>query len=313
MSRDMLAAIGGGALSGLLYVGALGGILGLALVVELPLFLVGLALGTRGMLAAGLAGAVPVLVAGGAEGLMNYALTTAAPAAVLARQALLRRRAEEAEGPEGEVEWYPPGLLITWLAGLALLLLATAMLFFAGSECGLAGAVGEPTLRVLTQVYPKADPGQIQAVAGMIAPMMPGIALSGWMVLTAANAIGAQALLARFGRALRPSPRMESLALPGWLPLAFAAGAALMLLGGPAGFFGGNAVFILAVPFFFAGLGVVHAVVRKSGARTGALIVFYALMVTFGWPVALIAALGLIDQWVDFRARWLRDAVNRKE
>ena len=310
MSRDMLAAIGGGALSGLLYAGALGGMLGLALVVELPLFLAGLALGTRGLLAAGLAGAVPVLVAGGTEGLMNYALTTAAPAAVLTRQALLWRRAE---GSEGEVEWYPPGLLITWLAGVALVLLATAMLLFAGSEGGLAGAVGESTLRLLTNVYPKADPGQIQAIAGTIAPVMPGVALSGWMALTAANAIGAQALLTRFGRALRPSPRMEFLALPGWLPLAFAAGAALALLGGPAGFFGGNAVPILAVPFFFAGLGVVHALVRKSGAGTGALVVFYALTVTFGWPVVLIAALGLIDQWVDFRGRWLRDAANRKE
>jgi hypothetical protein len=309
----MLAAIGGGALSGLLYAGALGGMLGLALVVELPLFLAGLALGTRGMLAAGLAGAVAVLVAGGAEGLMNYALTTAAPAAVLARQALLWRRAEGSKGTEGEVEWYPPGLLITWLAGLALLLLASAMLFFAGSEGGLAGAVREPTLHVLTQVYPKADPGQIQAIAETLAPTMPGIALSGWMVLTAANAIGAQALLTRFGRALRPSPRMESLALPGWLPLAFAAGGALVLLGGPAGFFGGNAIPILAVPFLFAGLGVIHAVVRKSGAGTGALIVFYALTVTFGWPVVVIVALGLIDQWVDFRARWLRDAANRKE
>jgi hypothetical protein len=30
-------------------------------------------------------------------------------------------------------------------------------------------------------------------------------------------------------------------------------------------------------------------------------------MAMFGWPVLLVAALGLVDQWVAFRARWPRE------
>ncbi|HLF58544.1 MAG TPA: DUF2232 domain-containing protein [Alphaproteobacteria bacterium] len=309
MSRNMLAAIGGGALSGLLYVGALGGVLGLALFMELPLFLAGLGLGTRAAVVAGVAGVIPVLFAGGAEAALNFAMTTAAPVVVLSRQALLWRRAEESKE---DVEWYPPGLLITWLAGIALALLLAAMLVFSGTEGGLAAVVRESTLQVLTRLYPNAESTRIEAFATAIAPVVPGIALSGWTLLVAGNGIAAQALLARFGRALRPSARMEALTLPHWLPLALAGCAALALLGGPAGFFGANAFLVLGVPFFFAGLGVVHALVRKSGAGTVALVVFYGLTAAFGWPVVLIAVLGLIDQWVDFRARWLRDAVDKE-
>jgi len=304
-----MVALGGGALSGLLYVGALGGVLGLALVVQLPLFLVGLSLGTGAAVAAGVAGMLPVLVGGGGEGALNYALATAAPVAVLTRQALLWRR----EGEQGETEWYPPGLLVTWLAGIALALLLAAMLAFSGSEGGLEGLVREATVRALTRMSPAAETSEIKAFAAAIAPIVPGLALSGWMLLVAANAAAAQALLVRLGRALRPSPRMEAVATPGWLPLVFAASAALALIGGPAGFFGANAFFVLAMPFLFAGLGVVHALVRKSGAGPLALVAFYGLVAVFGWPVVLVAVLGLIDQWVDFRARWLRNAADKED
>ena len=54
-------------------------------------------------------------------------------------------------------------------------------------------------------------------------------------------------------------------------------------------------------------LGVVHALVRRLSGGPLALIAFYVIMAMFGWPVLLVAALGLVDQWVAFRARWPRE------
>lgn len=302
MPGHMLVAVGGGILSGLFYAGALNGVVGLALVVQLPLFLVGLGFGTAAVVTACAAGLMPVLLAGGAEGAFNFALTSAAPVVVVTRQALLWRRSD------GDVEWYPPGLLVTWLAGIAFALLAAAMVLFAGREGGLEGYVQEATAKIFAAMSANGGNPNAQAMAAQLAPIVPGLALSGWILIMAGNAALAQALLVRFGRAQRPSPRLDSIALPAWLPLAAAAVAGLAFLGGAVGFFGANALFIVAMPFFFAGLGVVHALARKWGAGPLPLVVFYMLTAAFGWPVAMIAGLGLVDQWMDFRTRWRRGA-----
>ena len=76
---------------------------------------------------------------------------------------------------------------------------------------------------------------------------------------------------------------------------------------GTSGFLGWNAVAILTGPFVVAGLGVVHALVRRLSGGLCALVAFYAVMAIFGWSVLLVAGLGLIDQWVMFRTRGRSD------
>ena len=60
---------------------------------------------------------------------------------------------------------------------------------------------------------------------------------------------------------------------------------------------------VLWLPFFFAGLAVVHAICRRIGARTAVLVVFYVFLVLFTWPAVLVAGLGLVDHWLGFRRR----------
>jgi hypothetical protein len=302
MSKQTLAVLGGGAASGLLYALALGGVLGAALLAPLPLFLAGLGAGLAASLWASAIGLLLAGAAGGLEGAVNYAVASAAPVVVVTRRALLNRAAAG-----GGVEWYPPGLVLTWLTGLGVAVLIGTMILLSGAPGGLEAEVDRAVAAALAGMPPGANMAQIEAFAHAIAPILPGLGIAGWLMVVALNGILAQGLLVRFGQNLRPSPRVEDVELPNWMPLALAAAVAAAFLGGSAGYAGKNATAVLAVPFFFAGLGVVHALVRRLSGGPLALVAFYAIMAMFGWPVLLVAALGLVDQWVAFRARWQRE------
>lgn len=68
-----------------------------------------------------------------------------------------------------------------------------------------------------------------------------------------------------------------------------------------------NLALVLLVMYLFAGLGVVHGAVARSGASVGWLIAVYVLMVVaLPQMILVLALLGLIDTWVNFRARFGR-------
>jgi len=106
---------------------------------------------------------------------------------------------------------------------------------------------------------------------------------------------------------LRPSPDFTMMVLPRWLPMV---AAALLIcavaIPGTLGFFATNAALIAALPFFLVGLAVVHMAAKRISAGPMLLILFYILMLLFGWPVAIVAFLGLIEQMAGFRQRLAR-------
>ena len=60
---------------------------------------------------------------------------------------------------------------------------------------------------------------------------------------------------------------------------------------------------ILLVPFFYLGLAVVHTFARDSRYRGWMLIATYGSMLILGWPVVLVAMLGLFEQGLGLRRR----------
>jgi hypothetical protein len=124
------------------------------------------------------------------------------------------------------------------------------------------------------------------------------------MVMTATNGSLAQGLLSRFGASWRPSPDLAALGLPLWIPilLAFATGATA--LGGTARFLGINVMIALAVPFCLAGLAVLHTVARRFSRPAIPLVTFYVLAGVFGWPLLVVALLGLLDSSFGLRRRF---------
>ncbi len=305
MPTAFMAALGGGAVSALLYVSVVFagvGALILGYLAPLPLLLVGLWFGFAATTAAGVVGAMLVATAlGGFMGPLGYVLTGAVPAALVARQALLARQTET-----GDVEWYPPGLLLLGLTGFGIAAFFVAVVLALGEPGGLEGMVRR-TLQGMAQRFaaPGGEPPPPEAF--WLAPALPGLVVVSWLVMTIVNAALAQGLLMRFGRNRRPPMRLAELELPGWVVLAFAGVvAAAMVLPDWLGFLALNVALVLSLPFGLAGLSVVHAFANRQTAKVALLVGFYLFLFLFGWPILLMIGLGVIEQWIGLRRRWAR-------
>jgi hypothetical protein len=113
-------------------------------------------------------------------------------------------------------------------------------------------------------------------------------------------------VLARFGVSWRPSPDLASLTLPTWVPVLFGIAAAAMAGGGTARFLGINVTIVLAIPFCLAGLAVLHTLARRLQRPQIPLVTVYVLAGLFGWPLLVIAILGLLDALFGLRRRFVR-------
>jgi hypothetical protein len=72
---------------------------------------------------------------------------------------------------------------------------------------------------------------------------------------------------------------------------------------GPSSDMAAQGVLVMLVPYMFAGLAVLHGLASKQGRGKGWLIAVYVLLVVIPQVTLLLAALGLVDTWVDFRRR----------
>jgi hypothetical protein len=72
---------------------------------------------------------------------------------------------------------------------------------------------------------------------------------------------------------------------------------------GPASDMAAQGVLVMLVPYLFAGLAVLHGLVARHGRGKGWLIAVYALLGIIPQAALLLAGLGLVDTWIDFRRR----------
>ena len=61
---------------------------------------------------------------------------------------------------------------------------------------------------------------------------------------------------------------------------------------------------IMLVPYLFAGLAVIHALVAQAGRGRGWLMAIYVLLAILPQSALLLAGGGLLDTWIDFRRRF---------
>ena len=308
MTRALLMFIGGGVLSALLYLSVVTGGMGaliLAYLAPLPLLMVGLGAGLRSFAIAATAAVAVVGLFGGPLFGLTYAMANGVLVAVIVRQALLAR-----SGTDGGLEWYPPGLLLVVLTGMGLAGLLAASLLTLGDPGGLEGGVRQ----FLVMAFGDAAAGTGDAESGVaqvidsFAQVFPGMVVVSWLTMAIVNAALAQGVLMRFGRNLRPAMRVAEVELPHWTPMLLAVAGILVLVGGDGqlSYLALNVAIVLLVPFFFAGLAVVHAFASRRQARTLLLLVFYFFLLVSGWPIALVIGLGVIEQWAGLRRRFAR-------
>lgn len=280
--------------------GSMGALI-LAYMAQLPLFAIGLSTGFRAaVLAAGvglavIAVALPLSAAG------LFALTTVLPVLILISRALLSRQAED-----GSTAWYPAGYLLATLNAIALVLLCAAALYLSGRDGGMVGAGREvlaEMLRGFSQSAGTPAPPADALANSLVTRLLPAIVLISWQIMVVINGLLAQGALARFNATIRPGEAFARLILPRWLTLALAASLLAALASGQIGALGRNASVVAALPFFFLGLSVIHAVSIRWPGRTFILLGIYLILFFAVWPALVVAAIGVFEPWTQLRAR----------
>lgn len=339
--RHTFLAISAGLFSGILVLASLSGasiaVAYLTLVLPLPMLMAGLGLGIRGALIAVSSGLVITSVANPVSG-MAFTLMFGLPVWLIVRMALTGPKGPvvqvpEHEGPyeqeglptestfqdrilgraadwEGEVGqpqrdagWFPAGhitAVITLLAGGYLI----AAAFMASGDGGLQQVITDYLTQV-AEVIAGAQGQEVLRDAIMLAvPFFPGSVAAFWVLSLLSNTIIAQALLAKGGRNLRPSPRLRELLLPDWLSWALVLAALVALISsGEMEYIGRNLTLTLAVPFFFLGLSVVHKLAAQTPLPGALLALIYMVTIFSGWFALIIAGLGVLEQWVGLKDR----------
>lgn len=336
--KHTFRAIGAGAISGMLIVVSLSGasvaVAFWTLLLPFPMLMAGLGLGTRAVLIAAISGTVLAMAANPIAGL-GFALIYAAPTWLFVRLALTGPNGPVVEPPahtgpfhqEGpqtqssfrerilgkggnwggepgepprDLGWFPAGSILAMVALVACGQVIAAALWTGGLESAVTQLLTEWADAIAA---PQGQEVIREAIIRMT-PVYAGLAAALWALMLLLNAVFAQGLLAKGGRNLRPTPRLRELRLPDWLSWALVVVALIALIApGEIGFVSRNLVFVLAVPFFFLGLAVVHTMAGLTPAAAALLSLIYLVIIFTGWFALVIAGLGILEQWVGLKDR----------
>lgn len=301
MSTPMLIAIGGGGLSAAASLAGQFGVPGavlLACAAPLPLLAAGLAFGPKAAALAAASGILFALAVAGLAAASVYAALHALPAALVVERALARGSSRSGDGA------HDAGVALASLA-VFVAALATAIAVIGAGDGGVEASVrrflGEGLAITMGGLPAEAREGFIETAG----PMFVGLTGMSWQLVIVVNGVIAQRIVSRRGRAIRQTPAWSKLTLPDWLAWPLVGAAALALVtGGDTQYLARNATMILATPYFFLGLTVVHALARRSAVKGLLLGVFYVILVVFTLIAgAVVAGLGMIEQWVGVRER----------
>jgi Predicted membrane protein (DUF2232) len=314
MIAILLIALAAGAASALMFASIISGaLISLLLFYLAPLPLMVAAIGW-GPLSAAIGGIAASLGLGAIFGFnycIAFAVAVALPGWWLGHLVLLGRPVAgnatpaDAAVPDPQLEWYPVGRILLWIAGFAALTTFAALLTL-GTD---ATTIAESLRRGLTRIFSGPDaPSQAEleqwvdalvtlAPVAAAAVAMPTLTLNLWL---------AARITATSGRLHRPWPDLKTATLP---PLALAAlcvATAFTFAGGMVALLAKVATSALMMTYAFTGFAVLHTLTMALKSRTFWLGSAYAIVVLFVWPVLGMVVLGVADAVFGFRQRYWR-------
>jgi hypothetical protein len=302
MFKDLGLSVVAGLASALVFLSVLtGGGWGavLAYVMPLPLVMIGFSWGFgRALLGCGLALAVVLVAAPSA--IPVFATVTLLPTLILVHLARQYRLT-----PGGDIDWYPPGSLLAWLAAAAVGLMILGTSLSSGQGVSFEDETRHYITELVDQFAPLTPTEVRDAAIALWSAMFPAMLGNAWLIMAVANGVLAQWTVAKAGHSLRPTPAYVTAELPLWALAALVSAAVLGLTaGGNIGYLGRNAAVILMVPQVFVGLTVVHQALRRRPNTGMMLVIFYvAFFVMFSWALVAVAGLGLVRHWTRLRRR----------
>ncbi len=270
----------------------------------LPIFIASLGWNHRSGLFATAAGALAVAIALAPTGGIAFALIIGLPAWWIAYLALLARG-----GADGQVEWYPLGNLLLWIAATAALATVGSALVMTTDYEAYRSVIARMIENLLNEMVRGkliALPGDVQVkeLAQSLAPAVPlGIGASFVTTITA-NLWLAARTVKMSDRLPRPWPFIPSTTLPRQALLLLIAAAFVATTGGFIGVAAMAFVGALLAAFMFSGLATLHDISRGKPWRMPMLISIYvALVVMQAVLTPLLAIAGVIDTLLGLRKR----------
>jgi Predicted membrane protein (DUF2232) len=306
--QNALVGLGAGACSGLLFAAlASKSIFSIGLFYLAPLPILMVALGWShwaGLLAAGVA-ALSLAVAIDGFYFLAFLICVGIPAWWLGYLALLARPTAP-QGGADTVEWYPPGRLVLWCATLGALIVLIGLAQIGPDEATIREALRGAIETLLQQVRGATDsPVELPGWASpeRLALVLPPAAAALTTTIQLLNLWLAGRIVLLSGRLRRPWPEFSALRFPAAAPIALAAALGGSFLPGTVGLVAALAAASLLIAYAVLGFAVMHGITRHLPHRPVMLLGTYAVVAVFGWPVLLMALLGVIDSALDLRAR----------
>jgi hypothetical protein len=309
-----IIALAAGCASALMFASIISGaLISLVLFYLAPLPLMVAALGW-GPIAATIGGIAAASGLGAIFGLpycIAFAVTVALPAWWLGHLALLGRPLPNATAGNGsappapQLEWYPVGRILLWIASFAALTTIAAMLTLGTDAEAITGALRRGLSRILTprDATSSGDIERWVAALAIIAPMAATIVA---MMTLTLNLWLAGKITATSGRLQRPWPDLKSAELPPMTLVVLSVVLAFCFVGGLLAMFAQIVATALMMAYALTGFAVLHTLTLALKSRVIWLCCAYAVVVTFGWPVLAMIALGLADAIFGIRQRYLR-------
>jgi hypothetical protein len=315
MIAIVLIGLAAGCASALMFASIISGaLISLLLFYLAPLPLMVAALGW-GPIAATIGGIAAASGLGAIFGLpycIAFAVTVAVPAWWLGHLSLLGRplpgatAAGNGSAPAApQLEWYPIGRILLWIAGFAALTTIAAMLTLGADAETITNSLRRGLLRILG-ARDAASPGDIERWVAALAIIAPAAATIVAMMTLTLNLWLAGKITATSGRLHRPWPDLRSAELPPMTLVALSVALAFCFIGGLAAMFAQIATTALMMAFGLIGFAVLHTLTLALKSRIFWLCCAYAVVITFGWPMLAMIALGLADAVFGLRQRYLR-------
>jgi Predicted membrane protein (DUF2232) len=279
----------------------------------LPVCLAGLGWGGRAALLSALTGTVVIAAALGVATAAVFAISIAAPSALLTHLALLSRPAITPQGqPVAALEWYPPGRIVGWAALLAGLLAGLLVLFLGYDQETYRESIREILSHsALKELDPDGKLFTEDTIANLsivLARALPAAFAVVWLTITLFNLWMAGLIVNASGHALRPWPDLDALELPNAFLLVFAGALAASFLPGLPGLLATGLAGALLFAYVLQGLAVIHVYSQGVPARGLLLATVYLGILLLGWVAVIVAILGLAEPLLGLRQRANRGA-----
>jgi len=300
----LLIALAAGAASAVMFASIVSGAL-LSLVLfylaPLPLMVGAMAWGPLYAALGGLAAAIGLSLLVNLPYSIAFVLAVALPACWLGHLAMLGRAVDETS--PAEIEWYPVGRMLLWVAALAALTTFAALLTL-GTD---ADTITDTLRRALARLLSAADsplPPEAERWIDALIRIAPGGAAMFATLTLSLNLWLAGKISATSGRLRRPWPDLKSTALPPMTLVALLVAVGLSFSGGLVAMLAVITAAALLMTYALTGFAVLHTLTLALRSRPLWLGSVYLVVVLFLWPVLAMVALGLADAAFDLRRRF---------